>query len=249
MKKSVILSIILLLTCYVAYAQISTQEEPFSFRMRLPAVGTGERAMKQFASLDMKMIEQEDQEEEARGFPPRFGKKYEVNYNLDNSGEWTVLPAGDKIWRLVITCTGALSINLLYDKFWLPDGAKFWIYSNDRKYHIGAFTSANNFGGKSDIQGFATELAFGDQVTLEYWLPNGAEEVGVISVASVVHGYRYILLPDEGRSGPYYGQSEDCQVNINCAEGGYWQNEKKCSGNDIVEWQQVGHRCIDKHYC
>ena len=86
MKKSVISSIILLFFCYVAYTQISTHEEPFSFRMRLPAVGTGERTMKQFASLDMKMIDQEDQKEEARGMPPRFGKKYEINYNLDNSG-------------------------------------------------------------------------------------------------------------------------------------------------------------------
>jgi hypothetical protein len=29
--------------------------------------------------------------------------------------------------------------NLLYDKFWLSDGAKFFIYSEDKKQHIGAF--------------------------------------------------------------------------------------------------------------
>jgi len=63
---------------------------------------------------------------EAGGFPPRFGYRHDVNYNMENSGEWTDLPNGDKIWRLAISCPGALSINLLYDRFWLPDDAKFF---------------------------------------------------------------------------------------------------------------------------
>jgi len=147
-----------------------------------------------------------------------------VNFNLDNSGEWTVLPNGDKIWRLVVSCKGALSINLLYDKFYIPEGAKFWVYSNDRKHSIGAFTSANNNGDRNDIQGFATGLIYGDQVTLEYWLPKEVKEIGMISVAYVVHGYRYILLPDAEYAG--YGESGSCQVNVNCSEGLNWQNEK-----------------------
>ena len=89
MRKSVFVSIILLLSCYVVYGQISTEEEPVSFRTNLPALRTNERTVKSFTSLDLKKIEQEDIEDEANGIPPRFGYKHEVNYNLDNSGEWT----------------------------------------------------------------------------------------------------------------------------------------------------------------
>jgi hypothetical protein len=106
----------------------------------------------------------------------------------------------------------------------MPDGAKFFVYSNDRRHSIGAFTSANNNGDKNNIQGFATGLVYGDQVTLEYYLPTDVKDVGVISVVYVIHGYRYILLPDSEKAG--YGQSGSCNVNVNCSEGADWQNEK-----------------------
>jgi len=197
MKYRVFITAVLLLSCSFVYGQISTDEEPVSFsRTNVPAINTGERTVKSFSSLDMKSIEQEDREDEENGIPPRFGYRHEVSYNLDNSGEWTVLDNGDKIWRLDISCQGALSINLLYDQFQIPDGAKFWVYSNDRKHSIGAFTSANNKGDIGDIQGFATGLVYGDHIILEYWLPNDIKEVGIISIAYVVHGYRYIRLPE-----------------------------------------------------
>ncbi|MDR2145632.1 MAG: hypothetical protein LBE91_04120 [Tannerella sp.] len=223
MKKIIFLTIISVFSSGI-YCQNSTQEQPVSFRTTVSALRTSEMSVKTFASLDIKKIEQEDIEDEANGRSPRFGFKHAVNYNLDNSGEWTVMPAGDKIWRLVISCKGALSINLLYDKFYLPEGAKFWIYSNDRKHSIGAFTSLNNNGDRNDIQGFATGLVYGDQVTLEYWLPKEVKEVGIISIAYVVHGYRYVLLPNAIELG--YDESLPCQVNINCSEGANWQNEK-----------------------
>ena len=144
--KNLIFTAIVLLLSQSVYAQISTKEEPVSFGSNVPALRTSERTVKQFASLDMKLIEQEDNEDEANGRLPRFGYLHKVNYNLENSGEWTNLPDDGKIWRLMICCKDALSINLLYDQFWLPDGAKFFVYSNTRKHSIGAFTSANNNG-------------------------------------------------------------------------------------------------------
>lgn len=234
MKRNLLISIILLLSYCTVYGQLSTDEEPLSFRTNVPLLKRSAKAQKITASLDMKKIGQEDIADEENGLPPRFGYKHEVNYNLDNSGEWTELPDGSKMWRLSIACPGALSINLLYDKFWIPDSAKFFIYSNDRKHSIGAFTSVNNKGDRKDIQGFATGLVYGDQVTLEYWLPSDAKEVGVISVAYVIHGYKYILLSDDEMYAGY-GQSGNCQVNVNCNEGRNWQNEKNAVAMILVD--------------
>ena len=108
MKKLIFTSIIVLLfsCCVSMYGQISTQEKPVSFRTNIPAVEKSDKTVKWFVSLDMNKIEKEDLEEETNGLPPRFGYRHEVNYNLENSGEWTDLPDGSKIWQLTIPCAG-----------------------------------------------------------------------------------------------------------------------------------------------
>jgi hypothetical protein len=211
--------------------QISTKELPVSFSFDNVVELSGD-AIKSMPMFDIAKIQQEDIEDEHNGIPPRFGYKHKVNYNLENAGQWTTLPNGDKIWQLEIYCQNALSINLLYDKFWLPDGAKFFIYSNDKKHSIGAFTSVNNKGDKKKPQGFATGLVYGDRITLEYYLPSSVKEAGIISVAYVVHGYRYINLFNE-QNNNYVG-SGSCNININCPQGNDWQNEKNAIAMIVV---------------
>ena len=226
MRKLVFITAIVFLPYFGVYGQISTLEEPISFRTNVPTLRASEKTQIILPSLDMKKIEQEDKEDEANGIPPRFGYPHNVNFNLDNSGEWTVLSDGSRIWRLALHCPDALSINLLYDKFWVPDDAKFFVYSNDRRHSIGAFTSVNNKGNRNDIQGFATGLVYGDQVVLEYYLPSDVKEVGIISIAYVVHGYRYIFIGDDEKNLNQYGASGSCNINVNCPEGNNWQSEK-----------------------
>ena len=209
------------LSCGLVYGQISTQEKPVSFTKQIPALSINEQSHKVLPPLDLNKIEQEDKENEANGMLPRFGFKHEVSYNLTNSGEWLELPDGDKIWRLSISCPNATSINLLYDRFWLPQGAKYFIYSNDYEYHIGAFTSRNNRGSKEDKNGFATGLIYGDHITLEYYLPKEVEDMGIISVSHIVHGYKLFESPDSIKS--IAGCPSGAYTNVACYPA--WQND------------------------
>jgi len=194
MNKFNNIAIILILSCRIGYGQISTEEDPVSFSLELPALRSGERTHKVMPSIDLNRMEQEDREREASGKPFRFGYRHEVNFTLENSGEWMDLPdGGGRLWRLDISCPSALSINLMYDQFWLPKGAKLWVYSADRKRCIGAFTSANNNGDNKDMLGFSTTLVAGERCVLEYWLPYKASETGVITVSSVIHGYKNMV--------------------------------------------------------
>jgi hypothetical protein len=68
---------------------------------------------------------------------------------LIDLGTWHTFQNGDKLCQLSIACPSALSIDLVYDKFWLA---------------IGAFTSRNNKGNNDNVDGFATELVFGDTI-------------------------------------------------------------------------------------
>lgn len=122
-----------------AHAQITTKEPPVSFYTENTEVFIRETVeIKTMSPVDMESIRQEDEENEQKGMPPRFGYSIKAGFDLNNSGTWTDLPNGDKVWRLSISCPGALSVNLLYDKFWLPDGAKLFVYSNDKKQSTGA---------------------------------------------------------------------------------------------------------------
>ena len=220
-------------------AQLSTNEKPVSFdsKMELTIISKSALPVVTMPRLNMSEIEKEDKEDEEYDMPPRFGYSHIVDYNLDNSGVWYELPNGDKLWQLNVICPGAMSVNFCYNKFWLPEGGKFFVYSKDKKHSIGAFTSRNNKGSKDNIRGFATGLVYGSDVVLEYYHPKGVTAEAIISIEYIVHGYRYINVADSVYGG--FGQSGPCMVNVNCSEGQNWQNEKKAVAMIVVE----GNRC------
>ncbi len=230
---------ILLLLClsFNAYAQLSTNEKPVSFTIKYDT-NTGKRSAAQTVTtplLDMATIEAEDKEDEEYDMPPRFGYPHKVNYDLNNSGTWYTLPNGDKLWQLNVICPNALSVNFCYDKFWLPEGGKFFVYSKDRKHSIGAFTSRNNKGTREQLRGFATDLVYCDNVMLEYYQPKEAEQEAIISIDLIVHGYRYINFGEKS-----FGNAGSCMVNVNCEEGQNWQKEKKAVARIVI---QGGYYC------
>lgn len=205
-------------------AQLSTHEQPVSFNPEIKEtiLSKGATQIVTTPLLDMARIEAEDKEDEKKEVPPRFGYSHYVHYDLNNSGTWYNLPDGGKLWQLNVVCPGALSINFCYDKFWIPEGGKFFLYTKDQKQSIGAFTNSNNNGDKNNIRGFATELLFGNDVVLEYYQPKEVTEDAIISINRIVHGYRSLRDRNGG-----YGQSGWCQIDINCSDGQDWQNEKK----------------------
>ena len=226
--------ILLVLLCQFtnANAQLSTNEKPICFNSRrdLTVISKSAVPVATMPQLDMIKIKKEDKEDEEYDIPPRFGYSHKVNYDLNNSGTWYELPNGDKIWQLDVICPNALSVNFCYDKFWIPEGGKLFIYSKDKKHSIGAFTSRNNKGNRESIRGFATGLVYGSEVVMEYYQPKETTTNAIISIDYIVHGYRYInILRDD----------MDCMVGINCPEGQNWQNEKKA----VALMLMGGNRC------
>ena len=208
----------------IAKAQQSTNELPISFdeSMRLSFDSANQIPTITMPQLDMEKIEAEDLNDEKNGCPPNFGYPHKVKYDLNNSGLWYDFSNGDKLWLLNITCPKALSVSIFYDKFWIPKGCKFFVYTKDRKRSLGAFTSKNNKGNRVNPRGFVTGLLPGSEITLEYYQPKGVTEDAIISICNIIHVYRNILTGELP-----IGSSGTCQVNVNCSEGQNWQNEKK----------------------
>ncbi|MCL1938462.1 MAG: T9SS type A sorting domain-containing protein [Candidatus Azobacteroides sp.] len=236
--KRIILILFLGFFCCAIKAQISTEEIPYSWSRSKGEITKQKMPVVTLPHLDIETINKEDSENDALGGSPvRFGFSHDVNLNLSNSGVWQATSEGGRLWNLRIYSPDALSLNLLYDKFWLPDGAKFFIYSEDMKQYIGAFTSENNKGDKErkNIIGFATGFLYTNSIVLEYYEPNGIKDNGIISIAQVVSGYRYVydILREENQLRHNITELT-CHNDVNCAAGNGYENEKNAVAHIVM---------------
>jgi hypothetical protein len=165
------------------------------------------------------LITEDIERDKQKSIPFRFGYNHFVQLNLQNSGTWTTLSNGDKLWRLIIHSEDALSLNLTFDKYKLPEGAKLFIYNPSTKEQIGALTKRNN---QTDGK-LGCYLIDGAENVLEYYEPAHAEFAGELQLWRITHGYRNLKT----YAYKSYGQSGTCNNNMNCPIGINWQNEKR----------------------
>jgi len=150
--------------------------------------------------------------------PLRFGLPVDVPLDVVSQGVCDTLADGRRVWRLRVASPGAFSLNLLYDEFQLPPDAQLFLYSDARDHVLGAYTEANH----NPDGGFATQPVAGDAVTLELVEPADAAFPSSVRVSRVVHAYRNLFGREAERN---YGDSGNCNNNVNCPEGDPWRTE------------------------
>lgn len=203
-------------------AQIEYGGEPFQWD-KPDAVRSGVEWYTTEA-LDMDLIHAQDAvTDPMKDVPYRFGWEHEVDLNPANSGSWTDLPNGDRIWHLGIECPEATSISFIFDRFVLPKGARLYLWNNDRTAYKGAFTHKNN----KEWHSLGVGLTYSDKVVIELYEPAGSAGLTELSLGTIVHGYRSILrAEDDVNRGPF-GNSGACNINVNCPVASDWQIEKR----------------------
>lgn len=152
---------------------------------------------------------------EGRKGPYRFGYNHQVDLGTDTHGSWTTLRNGDRVWQLPIHCPGAFSINFVFDRFEVPEGARVFVH-NASGQQLGAFTNESN-GGRSSMG--VTQMA-GDRITIEYFEPAAVSGQGRLHIDRVTHGYRDIF--DMAKD---FGESDACNINVICPEGDGWRDQ------------------------
>jgi len=141
--------------------------------------------------------------------PYKFAHTFKVDITPQNSGTWTVAADGTKIWRVKILSQGAYSLNIIFDRFKLPDHAKLFIYSPNHKKVLGAFT-ANNESGYGTL---AVRPLAGDEMVVEYDEPADAEFSGQLRITKVNHDYKNAFGDRP------LGQAGLCNVDVYCTDG------------------------------
>lgn len=222
------------LLCYLLFfsctmlqlnAQISAGGTPVSFLY--PNVSLNQPEALKMPAFDLEALRAEDFDNDRKGDKPyRFGYEMEVSLNEQNAGVIDYLPNGDKLWRVALKSTDALTINLIFNRFVLPEGAQLFIYNKDHSEIIGAFTEFNN---QSDGK-LGTTLVSGDEIIVEYYEPSWVDFQGEVEIGTVIHGYRSIAQVLDEVEQRAFGSSGSCNINVNCASGASWATEKRSVG-------------------
>lgn len=198
-----------------AFAQLSFGGNPLALKaekLNLPKAQTIA-----FPEVDLAPLLAEDAARAADGIkgPFRFGVNHVADLGMANSGTWSTLPNGTRLWRVELYCPGAYSINFVLDEFVMPEGTRLFV-SNPAGQWLGAFTRESASG--RTVLG-VSQLA-GDRVTLSYEEPAGTIGHGRLHVSQVTHAYRDVLGLTKG-----LGDSGPCNNNTTCPEGDPWQEE------------------------
>jgi hypothetical protein len=215
--------------CFSAYlnAQITTNEQPYSMSMRSSLSDVSvHKEVKEVTAAKKTLIAQEDLINDTKPGPERYAFDVPVNYNLENSGTWQDLPDGGRLWRLKVEMKGALSTNAYYEQFWLPKGAKFFVYSEETGQFIGAITSEFIEGSQKNPTKFATALIYGENVVFEYYQPSYVKLPAIISISHIGYGYRFVDKPQQIQL-RNFGDANSCHININSSTGANWQQYEK----------------------
>jgi lysyl endopeptidase len=218
MKNNLLISLLITLIFSVNFlhAQVSINGTPPSFNdQNLQSIKVPTENMQ---AIDVNALKAEDIiNDQEKGQIWRFGENILYDINPQDNGVWDILPNGDKVWRVNIESSGALTINLTFDKYNLPPGAELYIYNEDHSEIIGAFTDYNN-----QADGFfATTLVQGEIITVEYYEPSNVPFAGEINIYRVTHGYRG---PGE-YAAKAFGSSGSCNVNVVCPLATGWEEE------------------------
>ncbi|QKX04930.1 T9SS type A sorting domain-containing protein [Aquimarina sp. TRL1] len=216
MKRILLFLVALFLVFLEGQSQVSQKGTPV-FEGR--KVAKSAKMMKvHLPSLDIEKLEKEDIEEEKKGVPMRFAYGHKVVLNFENSGNWFTAKNGDKFWLLEIESTGAKSLNITFDEFFMAEGASLFVYNEGKTMVKGAFTSFNN----KKTGDFSIAPVKGDKIILEYYQPKTVKGKSRLQISTVAHDYKgiYKLAKD-------FGDSGSCHNNINCDEGDGWKDQSR----------------------
>jgi len=241
-----------------ASAQISEGGLPPSFLPENAAVFAAAPVSVLFAAPDSKKLLEDDglNPERSRFAVPVAA----VDVDLARDGSWTTLPNGDRVWRCAVQAPKALGLLLLFDRFHLPAGNKFFAYTPDRQEVLGAYTQQSCLPSGQFLIGVLS----GETTVLELHEPAGSKATADIHLNRIDYVYDPAgVLP--GGVPEDFGASLACNINVNCPLGQNWQTEKRgvarilmifsngagwCTGSLIANTANTGEPYfLTAHHC
>lgn len=142
------------------------------------------------------------------------------------SARWESLPDGRRRWAFLIEGEGAETLDLIFKRYWLPNGAQLWVRSPEHDLVHGPYTDAHN-----SPQGvLATPVTQGGKALVEVVVPAGLESFVELELGTVHYGYRGFSF--EG--GVPMPKAGSCNVDTICPQGDAWRDQIRAVGRYTV---------------
>jgi len=216
MKKTITLLLGLALT-FTSFAQTVNTGGPVSFTSSKLS-DDSKIEVQVMPVFDLERQLDEDLINQANKVGPfRFGYEHITNYSLQNSGTWQTTEEGDKIWRIKFSSPGALSMNVIFNDFFIPNGASVHLYNKETDMVEGAYTSFNNNANNM----LGSDLIKGESIVVEYFEPSEVAGQGRLLIGMVVHGYVDI----NGWYPKKVNESGACNKDVVCWDACGWVDE------------------------
>lgn len=219
MKK--LLPYLFAITLSYTVAQVTNEGQPaswdFNTKSNIEAIN--------LSLVDIQKIRAEDKiNDKILAKPFRIGVPLSVNYSLANSGIWTQLSNGDRIWRILFNSKDAVHLSVNFDRFYLPEGAKIYLYNNEHTDLLGAYTHTQN--NEQEVLG--TWFVKGENLWVEYYEPASVKGKGKLNISSVIHGYRLGQTYQKGYLSIEKGlnDSGNCNHDVDCPIGNDFEAQK-----------------------
>ena len=164
--------------------------------------------VKEMPPFDLEKMRKEDEELENEDVPFRFGKGFDVAYSFSD-GKWEDVEGG-RLWTISFKSKKALSLNYIFEDFYLPEGASLYIESQDETILYGPVT-IKDLSKKHDT--FLTDIIPGDQSTIYLFEPLEKRGESKLTIKRVVHGYRGIVFDENYGT---VGSSSSCNHDVAC---------------------------------
>lgn len=209
MKTTIILLCILSCFTFVSgFSQISHGGKPLPYLSTKSAPAAFFESMPAFDLQELLRLD--SMEYNGLRNSNRFAYKFMTDFTPDNAGMTYTLADGTRVWRLGIRSEGAVSINLLFTEYELPEGASLFVYDPEQKQIKGSFTSQNN--SERHIQ--PVSPVYGDEIIVEYQEPAHSLFHGRLRIGEVNHAYRSLARATEPAGEP---SSYSCILPLTCS--------------------------------
>jgi hypothetical protein len=172
------------------------------------------------SNLDNEKLILSSIEEEKQGGMSMNATWVPLQLNMNTMGEWEINADGSKRWLYAFQSPGALAMGIVFNYYNMPEGAELYLYASDKSWLEGPFTADQN----KSHHIFRTPEVYGDAAVIEYRQPAGVVGDVRLETRGLLHFYRMIQDP---RAEQFKNiESDPCEVDVNCPEGGPWSNEK-----------------------
>ncbi len=158
--------------------------------------------------LDNESLIREELAQREPGRPPRFAESHFVDISPETHGKWETSPAGYAIWRLRVRSANAFSLNLGFDRYYMPEGGRLFLFSPDQSRVFGPFSPADN----QEHAQLWTPIVEGDELVIEVQVPAPQRHELQLHLSAINHdflGFSQLL-------------SGSCNLDVICGAADGW---------------------------